>query len=329
MAEVIRRAKPAKPKPEAEKPKVPIGLLLPRDFRVPEENKGLLQGFGVTGAIAVVVLVILGFFAAKLPAPASTVVTAFLFLYVLAPFLYLIVRGSFETVAWKKLLSQPLPFPSERTNPQQIATQISKLLWLPREIETILVPGKPALLTIGNTLIMTEGLYQATSDRDLQILLLHEITHTFAGHTLLLPYARAVPRGETNAILRMIMATGLPLFSALEQWMVWCDVTADRFVLLVKMSVDQAILGVIKETTLMSPDSESRRHLLRFLIDADGIVDRGEQFMITTEINSLLHAHPEAETRIANIRVWREAEAFNEAAKLLRESVEKRSEAGA
>jgi Zn-dependent protease with chaperone function len=323
MAEIVRRSKP-KPQKAVKAPRpAAAARLRPADFRVPEEPKSLLMGGLVSLAIAVIIPLLFFVMFKKLPEPANVIVPGIAILWVLAPHGYVLLRGMGESGKYRKALAMPLVFPPTRTDPQLIVTQIAALLGIRRELTVVLVPGKPALVTLGTTIIMTEGLYSATIDRDLQVLLLHEIAHHFCGHSALLPYAKAVPTAENDPVLRAFFFPALFWFVALEQWMLWADVSADRLVLLVKLNVDLAILGVIKETALMSPDSESRTHLLRFLTAGeDALIDRGEQFAITTEINSLLHAHPDAESRIANIRDWRIAESFEFAARKLRESVE-------
>ncbi len=321
MAELIRRSKPKTPK--APKP-MPVAVRLrPTDFRVPEEPKSLLVGALVTLAITVLIPLLFFIVFKKLPDPANVIVPGITVLWVLCPHGIIILRGMQESSRWRNLLQMPLSFPRERTDPQLIVAQICALLGIRRDFAVVLVSGKPGLVTLGNTIIMTDSLYNATIDRDLQVLLLHEISHTFCGHTALLPFAKGVPSVENDTMIRTVLFPGFFWFTALEQWLLWADVSADRLVLLVKLNVDLAILGVIKETALMAPDSDSRTHLLRFLTAGeDALIDRGEQFAITTEINSMLHTHPDIESRIANIRDWRAAESFEFTARRLRENVE-------
>ncbi|MHB9129902.1 MAG: M48 family metalloprotease [Armatimonadota bacterium] len=320
MAEIIKRAKPkpVKAKKAAQSTEQVAPILQADDFRVPEERQALLKGAGLSAGISALLLLIALAIAAKLGAIIIIIVA----LWIIAPHGWLLWRVYQEKKQWATLMiAGSMPSPANRLKPQTISHEICRVLkYCPAQpIEVMVVPGKPAILTIGQTIVVTDELYQLTSDRDLLVLILHEIGHHFAKHLPLLPLARNAPSGD--AMILGLMLPALPWFSALRDWMLLAEVTADRLVLIMKPDINLVTLGVIKEIVLMSPDSESRTHLVRFLGQADASIDRGEQLMISNEITTLFRANPDAEARVENLRTWSESAGYQAAVKRLHEGL--------
>ncbi len=308
-------AKPTEAPPAQESP------FNARDFRVPDERQALMKGvLGSVGIVGVLLGVAIPV-SARVPMPLGAIILGLIILWVLVPFGLLGVRASLERTRWRTAQSTPLPFPPNRINPQEVVRTICRLLRMGNCPEVLLVPGRPAIRSLDGRILITDELYTQTTDRDLQVLLIHELAHHFAGHIPLLPYALMTPTGDAESWLRPVLLPGLPLYIALEDWLLNADITADRLILLIKPDINLAILGVLKELVFAAPESVARTNLVRFLGTAEGILDRGEQFMVGHQLSDLLHIHPEAESRVANLRAWLGAEGYSQAAKRLRDNV--------
>lgn len=313
------------------KPTIPMKSntngLRPADIRVSDEYKVLIQG-----ALASIVIIALVFFAIvpmvmRLPQPANLLVLLVLAAWVLGPYAWLGYRAYQESARWKAALQTPLCFPDHpRQNPQRLTEQLCTVLGIANVPTVVMVPGRPQFLTLGSQLLITEDFYIQTTDRDLLTLLIHELGHHFVGHLPLLPLARALPAQNADepvpAYLTFFLLPALPAMRALEDWALWADVSADRLVLLIKPDVNLGVLGIIKQMVLTSPDSEKRANLVRFLGAADGMVDRGDELLVSNELTGVLRNNPAIESRIENVRAWAASEGYTVAMARLREGVD-------
>ncbi|MHB9024528.1 MAG: M48 family metalloprotease [Armatimonadota bacterium] len=286
----------------------PVPGLRADDFRVPNERTVLLQGAALTVAIAAALLLIVVLMGLRMSPVVGGIFIGVFAVWVIAPHAWLWVRARKLALSWTaSALVMP---PPTRRPPQTLAHDIC-LIIAANEPQVRLVPGKPTIASLPGVIYLTEELYQQTADRDLLMLLLHEIGHLYAGHLRLLSLARALPPEALEGWWQAVaLAPALPWLHALREWALWADVTADRFALILKPDLDLALLGVMKQEVLCSPDSQSRTHLIRFLSTADGMLDRGERFLIGNEITDVLSERPELDTRISNLRAWKESEVF-------------------
>jgi Zn-dependent protease with chaperone function len=311
-----------KPPPQSTAKAPRVERLSAEDFRVPNEQTALWLGAVLSGGIAMVTLLFFAIVGMHLPPTVSWIIVAIMAGWIVWPHIWLWLRARQGTAQWAALASTAIAPPRTRVQPQTMVHDICVIIDAGQEPKVRIVPGQPAIASLPGFIYLTEELYQQTADRDLLMLLLHEAGHLFAGHVPFLPLARALPVEALEGWWQVIvLAPALPWLHALREWSLWADVTADRFSLIIKSDIDLALLAVMKQEVLCAPDSQSRAHLLRFLGAADSMLDRGEQFLIGTEITDMLSERPELDTRIANLRAWQDSEVFTAAVQRLRKTV--------
>lgn len=296
--------------------------LRPSHIRVPEESDPLAKSIVLNLVIIAIVAGITLPFALSRNAIMSQIgwcIFGLLMAWVFIPFCWLLVRAAGVTSAWKKLTAEASNaiVPDTRLSPQSIMNEICRFVPVASIPTVYLVPGdEPALITLRGQVIITESLYRMTKDRELQWLFLHEVGHIFAGHIGLLPLAVAVPQADIENGVRLLMLPILPLLTGLEEWALWADVTADRLTMVANPDFNQTTLGILRHVILSYPEGETRRRISRF-VDSEGQVEHGDQVGVNQSITDLLYARHDADTRITNLREWKDHPAYREALALM------------
>lgn len=297
--------------------------LQPSLVRVPQESEPILKAVLVLFFILCVIASIslpFAFSRKELVSIIGWCVFAALTAWLVLPLFWLMIRANGFVAGWKLLTKDASNaiVPDTRQSPQSMMNEICRYVPLPAIPTVMLVPGDdPGIMSLPGQVIITEGLYRKTQDRELQWLFIHEIGHYFAGHINGMPLAAAIP-GDDEHVLRLLMLPLLPLNLALEEWALWADVTADRLAMVVIPDYNRAVLGVLRHTLLSLGDESYSARIARF-VDAEGQVEPGEQVGVNQAITDLRYNRHDADQRLTSLSEWKEQPAYREVLQILQD----------